>query len=115
MGEALEVNTALTTLQLACTQNHSQTTDLGSTRDSHKADNLIGDRGAIALGQALRTNTTLTALDLSRLQTALNYRHKKGCLVKSAQSTGNMVTDRGEQALQEALHVNTALTQLELL
>ena len=55
-------------------------------------DNKIGDAGAQALAETLKTNTTLTRLDLG----------------------GNKIGDAGAQALAEFLKTNTTLTTLYL-
>jgi hypothetical protein len=56
-------------------------------------NNQIGDAGAVALAEALRTNTSLTTLNLS----------------------GNQIGDAGAVALAIALRTNTSLTALWIL
>ncbi|KAG0368302.1 hypothetical protein BGX24_002878 [Mortierella sp. AD032] len=59
--------------------------------------NWIGDNGAVALAEALKTNSTLTTLDLSGKGTG-----------------GNGIGGNGAVALSEALKTNSTLTSLNL-
>ena len=78
------------------------------------ADNRIGDEGARALGDALKTNTTLIELDLRCEQ-----HHKKaqqGCKAHNGTWRGadNEIGDEGTCTLGDALKTNTTLARLSL-
>ena len=72
MSEALKVNTTLTTLDLDGVKqySHQLTTmpKMAQQQQRHKTENKIGDEGARALSETLKVNTTLTTLDLGRVQ-----------------------------------------------
>ena len=73
-------------------------------------DNNIGDDAAKLLSDALKTNTTLTSLDLSGEEE--NMIDKKG---RNADwLAGNQIGDEGAKAMSEMLKVNTTLTSLDL-
>jgi pantoate kinase len=67
----------------------------------------VADLGAVALGKALRTNSTLEVLDLSR---TLNMAKEKQDLT----SVGNRVGNSGATALAQALAFNRTLLTLKL-
>ena len=80
-------------------------------------DNWIRETGATSLSEALKSNTTLTELDLN-----CEYRRKKTNKRHSSTihsflfstQTGNLIGDIGMTSLSEALKSNTALTELSL-
>ena len=67
LGDALEVNTTLKTLDLACFQKKSKQEHATPTSMT-KAANEIGSQGVRALGNALKNNTTLQSLILEGIQ-----------------------------------------------
>ncbi|KAF9390109.1 hypothetical protein CPB97_009911 [Podila verticillata] len=95
----------------------SDVSDSGESEDSD-AD-VSGDNGAQALAEALKTNSTLTTLDLQ-----INKIGDKGAQelaetlkINSTLTTldlqGNSIGGHGAQALSEALKINSTLTTLE--
>ncbi len=98
LGEALRVNTSITSLNLSC--NYIGAAGAASLGEALHVNtsitslglsyNRIGDEGAASLGEALRVNTSITFLNLD-------------C---------NEIGDEGETALLEALRVNTSITSL---
>ena len=73
LGDALKTNTTLTVLELESEQQDHKQTQRESKASATApwfewADNYIGDEGARGLGEALKTNTTLTILDLGSEQ-----------------------------------------------
>ena len=79
--------------------------------------NSIGDTGATSLSEALKSNTTLTELDLScddkRKKTHKRYPsaiHSSILFI----SKGNNIGDTGLALLVEALKSNAALIELDL-
>ena len=118
--DALKTNTTLTELSLGGEQQ-----DQGRTLKPRKAQqhevwliaNRIGDEGARALGDALKTNTTLTQLELNSEQ----QDHKETLKESKSKHNGmwsgwaaNVIGDEGARALGDALKTNTTLTQLWL-
>ncbi|AIK95649.1 hypothetical protein [Candidatus Odyssella acanthamoebae] len=88
-------------------------------------DNQIGDTGGTALGEALKTNTTLTFLDLgnkdwgknkigNRGGTALGEALKINTTLTYLDLGDNKISNSGVVALGEALKTNTTLTSLDL-
>ena len=79
--------------------------------------NNIGETGASSLSDALKSNTTLTQIDLSgedkRSNTQMASINKPvfSILIKS---TENYIRETGVKALSDALKSNTTLTQLGL-
>ena len=78
--------------------------------------NKIGDTGATSLSEELKSNTTITKLDLSR-------EHKRNTQITSInnppfyiliKSTGNNIGEAGATSLSDALKSNTTLTKLNL-
>ena len=70
---------------------------------------MMGSEGARALSEALRFNTTLTALRLWGVQYKENINtHNKNS------NAGNYLLDEGARALSEALKSNTTLATLDL-
>ena len=70
LGDALKANTTLTALDLSCQQQDEHTSKHNErARQAQRhvvglADNRIDEGGARVLSDALKTNTTLTKLDL---------------------------------------------------
>ena len=68
MSEALKINTTLTELDLSCEDQRRHTKDIDQQftlfHFSKSTGNNIGDTGATSMSEALKINTTLTALDL---------------------------------------------------
>jgi len=82
------------------------------TRDN-QYDNRITDKGALALAEALRANSSLQWLDLVRYALCylfLLYLHTLNLALQGR----NRMTDKGALALAEALQVNSSLQELEL-
>ena len=69
LGEALKTNTTLQTLNLACedkrTRAHEQVTYETTFPGSCATVNCIEEPGAKTMGEFLKTNTTLTELNLA--------------------------------------------------
>ena len=81
------------------------------------ADNGIRDEGARGLSDALKTNTTLTQLDLVGEQQDHKETHSKRARQPQRQTglrQGNRIGVEGARVLGDALKTNTALTQLWL-
>ena len=80
-------------------------------------DNKIGDTGATSLSDALKSNTTLTKLNLwckdkrNNTQMASINNQLFFIIIKS---TGNGIGDTGATSLSDALKSNKTLTQLSL-
>ena len=77
--------------------------------------NEIGVEGAKAIGDALKTNTSLTQLDLSlthNTNETTPHHITSHHLILS--STGNNIEPEGAKAIGEALKANTSLTKLDL-
>ena len=67
IGESLKINKSLTTLNLGCIHQISNLLCTIVTFSSHiLSGNRIDDTGTGQLCEALKSNTTLTRLDLSR-------------------------------------------------
>jgi hypothetical protein len=71
---------------------------------AHSLGNNIGTEGAIKLFEALKSNTTLTSLDL----------YSNGVFVFIAHSLGNNIATEGVLKRPEALESNSSLTNLTL-
>ncbi|XP_004347670.2 tyrosine-protein kinase transforming protein Abl [Capsaspora owczarzaki ATCC 30864] len=128
IGEALQVNLALTELKLRVNQigdagARAIAGALGANRSLILLDlfrNQIGSAGAQAIGEALKTNNTLTKFYLSdnRLGDA-GAREISEALKVNTKLAGiylneNRIGDAGVQAIGEALRVNKTLTKLVL-
>ena len=74
-------------------------------------DNWIGETGMKSLSESLKTNTTLTKLDLSCKHT---QKALKCSFFFHSLYTGNDVGNRGATSLSDALSVNTTLTHLDI-
>lgn len=76
-------------------------------------DNYVNEAGSVALGEAIKTNTTLTELDLGSVLLICETNLKRK-IVSSHSYSGNYVKTQGIATLSEALKVNTTLTWLDL-
>jgi hypothetical protein len=82
--------------------------------------NRIGDAGAAALSEALKSNATLTSLSLAGNRigdagaAALSEALKSNATLTSLQVSSNRLGDAGAAALSEALKSNATLTTLHL-
>ena len=122
MCDALKTNTTLTKLDLKSEgkRNNTQIAFINQNTLSiliKSTDNKIGDTEATSLSDALKTNTTLTKLDLksegkrNNTKIALVNQPTPSILTKS---TDNIIGDKGATSMGEALKTNTTLTQIEL-
>ena len=64
LSKALEVNTTLTTLSVACEHEANPSIYIKCDWKSGTTDNKAGDDGVRALSKALQSNSTLQKLDL---------------------------------------------------
>ena len=71
---------------------------------------MIHGEGVCALSEALKTNTTLTVLNLWGEQKG-EYIHSHA---QQSQRAGNRPRYKGKKALRKALKANTALTVLDI-
>ena len=120
MSEALKSNTTLTELILGCKDKRKKThtrypSAIHSAFLVTSIGNHIGDTGATSLSESLKSNTTLTKLNLGRED---KRRHTKdihnGSLFLSLGMNRNKIGDTGAKSLSEALKSNTTLTKLNL-
>ena len=123
LGESLKLNTTLTVLNLECEDKRKK-----DTRDIHQQftlcisllsiDNKIGDTGATSLSEALKSNTTLTKLNLCRDNKRKKTHKRHPSTIHSFPfiftPTDNNVGDTGAASLSESLKSNTTLTELDL-
>ena len=72
--------------------------------------NGIGSVGAKAIGEALKTNSTLTEVSLNIMHHPLFFSNSFIFL----DFTGNKIDEDGSKAIKEALKTNTSLTKLNL-
>ena len=80
-------------------------------------DNNIGDTGATSLSEALKSNTTLTQLNLwceHKKKQHANGINQQSLLFHSHKKTGNKIGETGRTSFSEALKSNTTLTKLNL-
>ena len=79
--------------------------------------NKIGDTGATSLSDALKSNTTLTQLDIKsedkRNNTYITFINQSTLSILT-QSTDNIIGDKGAASLIGALKSNTSFTKLDL-
>ena len=79
-------------------------------------DNDIGDTGAASLSDALKTNTTLTQLNLYCEHKRNSTDNENTSTIHSSsintKSTDNGIGETGATSMSDALKSNTALTQL---
>ena len=120
MSEALKSNTTLITLYMNReNKKMSKKMSIIKTHFSfcfNPTGNEIGDTGATSLSESLKSNTTLTELNLLGEDKG---RHAEKTINKSLfpfliTSSGNEIGDIGVSSLSEALKSNTTLTQLKL-
>ena len=80
--------------------------------------NIIGDTGATSLSGSLKSNTTLTELDLGREDKRKKTHKRHPSAIHSFSfffsSTVNRIGDTGATSLSESLKSNTTLTKLDL-
>ena len=120
LSESIKKNTTLQKLYLNCLSLFERNKKHGA-RDKkvvlYSSVNGIGESGATSLSDALKVNTTLTALHLGS-------RHKREDIfvicfqqpffVYIHGLTGCMIESIGGSSLGEALKINTTLTKLSL-
>ena len=70
--------------------------------------NKIGSNGAKAVGEALKTNSTLTEVCLEIIPYSFQ------CLIIKKGFTRNKIDEDGSKAIEEALKTNTSLTNINL-
>ena len=81
------------------------------------ADNTIGDTGATSLSEAMKSNTTLTKLDLSCEDKRKTHKRSPSTNHSFSflfSSTVNTIGDTGTTSLNEPLKSNTTLAELDL-
>ena len=122
MSDALKSNTTIAQLYLIC-EDKRNNTQISSINNLHfsifikSSGNDIGERGAISLSDALKSNTAITQLDLicedkrNNTQMASISNLHFSILNKSS---GNKVGETGATSLSDALKSNTTLTKLNL-
>ena len=121
LGDALKLNTALAKLNLRCEYKRNiPMTSINKPLFSvliKPTVNHIGDTGATSLGEALKSNTTLTELNLwgedKRNNTQMTFINNQLFFIL-IKSTGNIIKQTGEASLSDALKSNTTLTELSL-
>ena len=115
--KALESNTTLNTLKMISEDKRMHTkTSINKSLFSFlfaSTVNKIGDTGAISLSESLKSNSTLSELNLS-CDDKRHNRHPSTIHPFSFPfaSTGNKIGERGKTSLSEALKSNTTLTIL---
>ena len=78
---------------------------------------MIGSAGAISLSDALKSNTTLTAIDLyggHQKKQHKNGIHQQLTLSILNKSKDNQIEEKGATSLSDSLMTNTTLIQLHL-
>ena len=85
----------------------------GGTAPKGKTGNLIGDKGACALSEALKVNTKLSTLKL-KSEPKSQGRTEQACAINNKDKAGNGIKEAGVCALSEALKINTTVTALDL-
>ncbi|KAF9347385.1 hypothetical protein BGX26_001141 [Mortierella sp. AD094] len=100
-----------------CSRSDLEAFEYALKMSSH---NKIGDKGALALSEALKTNTTLISLDLSWNHTKdkgvqeLSKALATNTTLTSLGLSSNKIEYVGALALSQALKLNTTLTSLNL-
>ena len=124
MSESLKSNTTLTQLNLYGKDKRKKTHKRHPSTD-HSFSFLItstgnknGDTGATSLSEALKTNTTLIELDLSR-EDNRKKTHKRHPSTNHSfhfllTQTDNKIGDTGATSLSESLKSNATLTEFDL-
>ena len=87
--------------------------DTANNKHQQTANN-IGDEGAGALSEALKTNTTLQSLELGGEQEGCDDQTIVDVANNQHHQAGNIIGDDGTRALCEALKTNTTLQSLDL-
>ena len=80
-------------------------------------DNNIGEEGATSLSESLKTNTTLTKLNLGGEEKKKTHKRHSSTIHSFPflfTSTENKIGDTGATSLSESLKSNTTLTELDL-
>ena len=78
-------------------------------------DNKIGDTGATSLSESLKSNTTLTELNLGCEDKRRHKRHPSTVhYFLFSSPTGNDIGETGVSSLSESLKSNSTLTELNL-
>ena len=81
-------------------------------------DNSIGETGVKSLSESLKSNTTLTQLNLSGEDKRKKAHKRHPSTIHSfpfhITSTGSIIGERGAASLSESLKSNTTLTELNL-
>ena len=121
MSESLKSNTTLTKLNLGRGDKRKKTHKRRpSTIHSFpflftSTDNNIGGTGATSLSELLKSNTTLTELNLSG-EDKRNAKdiHQPITLLFLLSLTDNYIGERGATSLSESLKSNTTLKKLDL-
>ena len=123
LSEALKSNTTLIELNLIRkdkrhTKDTHQQFTLFSIRNT-STGNKIGDKGAKSMSESLKSNTTLTELDLSGEDKKKEDTHKtsinNSLFSILITSIGNKIGDTGATSLSESLKSNTTLTKLNMM
>ena len=124
MSEALKSNTTLKKLNMSRKDKRKHTKDIYQQFPFFfhflfsSTGNVIGDTGATSLSEALKTNATLTELNLNgedkRKKTLKRYPSTIHSFSFLFTSTGNTIGDTGAASLSEALKSNTTLIKLDL-
>ena len=118
----LKSNTTLMQLGLGC-EDKRNNTQMESTNNPlfsiliKSTVNDIGYTGATSLSDALKSNTTLTKLDLSGEHERNNTQMASishPLFFTPINRTGNKIGERGATSLSDALKSNTTLTELYL-
>ena len=124
MSEGLKSNTTLTWLDLSCEDKRKKThkrhpsTIHSSSFLFTSSANEIGDTGATSLSEALKSNATLTELNLSG-EDKRKKTHKRRPSTNHSfhfllTQTDNKIGDTGATSLSESLKSNTELTIISL-
>ena len=121
LSDALKSNTTLTQLSLSCQHERSnkQTTSINNPLFPflNSTGSNIEKGGATSLSDALKSNTTLAKLNLTR-EDKRNNPHlisiDKPLFSILFKSTENIIGSAGATSLSDALKANIALTELDL-
>ena len=82
----------------------------------HFTDNQIGDDGAKAISEALKTNQSITHINLSCMNTNSHFQLNSLSLTLNYifHFIGNKIGDDGARAISEALKTNQSITYIDL-
>ena len=121
LSESLKSNTTLTVLYICGTVKKKDTQKTSINKSlfsilSSSTENRIEVTGAASLSEALKSNTTITDLDLASedKRKKTHKRHPSTIHCFAIASTDNMIGERGVTSLSESLKSNTTLTKLYL-